>query len=470
MRASEPPPQMPDLGEVRRLEDVLDRESLARLCHSFFDLFNLPVRVFSRDGRLLADVHEERAICRYLNMFPGGRRACAATVSAASTLAPTGDPVLHPCFTGALYRVVPIEYQGHTVGRFVLGPYLPAELERIPDALFAVDGNLDPEAVRDHLTEMPRVRAPTAGRITEHLRVMLDLILFSSHRAHLASEMHVASVRESYRELLDRTTRLQKAHDELKEVDRLKSTFLATISHELRTPLTSIIGYSEMLECEMAGALNEEQKEFVQTIRSKGDHLLQLITNLLDLSNLERGSPPLLVEHVDAADIVEAVARTAAPAARDAELDLVVDVPPDPCVIRGDPIRVRQVLQNLVDNAIKFTEAGGRIELSAESGEASLGKVPALGAAVMAAPRRALIFRVRDTGIGIPTDQRDRIFDAFYQVDGTTTRQHGGAGLGLAIVRQLVDAHGGHIEVESEPGRGTTFTITVPELDEGTRP
>ena len=121
---------------------------------------------------------------------------------------------------------------------------------------------------------MPRVRPETAERIAEHLRGVLDLILFSGHRAHLTSAMHLATVRENYRDLAEKNARLQDAYDKLKELDRLKSNFLATVSHELRTPLTSIIGYSEMLQAGIAGDLSEEQASFVETIRSKGELLL----------------------------------------------------------------------------------------------------------------------------------------------------------------------------------------------------
>ncbi len=145
----------------------------------------------------------------------------------------------------------------------------------MPHSLMVIDEGLDEDEAQNALGRMPRVREETAMRLGAHLRHVIDLILFSSHRAHLTSEMHVASVRESYRELAEKTDKLQEAYDRLKELDQLKSNFLATVSHELRTPLTSIIGYSEMLASGIAGDLNEEQREFVETIRSKGDHLLR---------------------------------------------------------------------------------------------------------------------------------------------------------------------------------------------------
>jgi signal transduction histidine kinase len=452
------------LGDVTRLDDIVDRDALVQVCHSFYELFGLSVRVVSRDGSLLADAHEERSICRYVNTMPQGRAACAATVNAVKELDPSDGTVVHPCFTGAVYRVVPVEYQGRRVGRIIIGPYLPAETREVPESLLEVDPEVDPEEARVQLAQMPSVRQDTAERIGSHIRGMLDLLLFSSHRAHLTSEMHVASVRESYRELAAKNAALQEAYDRLKELDRLKSNFLATVSHELRTPLTSIIGYSEMLESGMAGELTAEQQEFVSTIHGKGDHLLALISSLLDLSKLEQGHLPLQREDIDPTALLTEVAQTVRPQATKKEVNVTVDVAPELPPIDGDPVRIKQVLFNLADNAVKFTKRSGEVHLAAYATELSpTDYAGEAGLVLMATPRKAIAFSVRDTGIGIPEAALARIFDAFYQVDGSSTREYGGTGLGLAIVRRLVEAHGGRIDVASEMGEGTTFTVILPE-------
>lgn len=453
------------LAEISRLEDVVDREALGEVCRSFHDLFGISIRVFSREGGLLADVHEEQAVCGYVNTLKKGRSACARTVGDVRRIDPEDGEVMHPCFTGAVYRVVPIEYQGRRVGRFVIGPYLPAETREVPRSLLTVDEGIDPERARTTLAEVPRVREETANRLAAHLRRIIDLILFSSHRAHLTSEMHVASVRESYRELAEKTSQLQHAYERLKELDRLKSNFLATVSHELRTPLTSIIGYSEMLETGIAGDLNDEQKEFVHTIHGKGEHLLALITNLLDLSKLEQGTVSLQRVEIDATTLFDDVAKTVVPQALKKSVSVHVDVPKDLPRLSGDPVRMRQVLFNLAENAVKFTPEGGSVHLSARATELEGGDVDGFGAVLMATPRQAIELSVRDTGIGIPASEIHRVFDAFYQVDGSSTREHGGAGLGLSIVKRLVDAHGGEITVSSTPGKGTTFLVVLPEAD-----
>lgn len=454
------------LADVARLEEVVDRAALGEVCRSFFELFSLPIRVFSRDGTLLADVHEEQAICAYVNTLGGGRRACSKLVSEVRAIDPEDGPIEHACFTGAQYRVVPIEYQGRRLGRFVVGPYMPADRREVPRSLLTVDPGVDPERARTALGGMPRVRKETIERLTEHLRRVIDLILFSGHRAFLTSQMHVASVRESYRELAEKNASLQDAYDRLKELDRLKSNFLATVSHELRTPLTSIIGYSDMLAAGIAGDLNEEQTEFVETIRSKGDHLLALISGLLDLNKLEQGNLPLRREPLNPHALLDEIAKTVAPSTRKKNLNVLLDVDKNLAALELDPVRIKQVLFNLMENAIKFTPQGGTVTLGARDTEMSGDGDDAMGLVLLATTRRAVEFWVKDSGIGIPAGEQARVFDAFYQVDGSSTREHGGTGLGLSIVKRLVEAHGGQISIESTPGEGATFRFVVPEPSE----
>ena len=456
------------LADVSQLEDILDKDALADVCRSFFDLFSLPLRVFSRNGALLADVHETRQVCAYVNGFPEGRLACSRLVGQVKGIDPEDGTVIHPCFTGAVYRVVPITYQGRRLGRFVIGPYLPAERKEVPRTLLEVAQGVEAEQARTALQEMPRVREETAERIAEHLTRVLDLILFGGHRAFLTSEMHIASVRESYRELMEKQDALQAAFDRLKELDQLKSNFLATVSHELRTPLTSIIGYSDMLASGLAGELNEEQQEFVDTIRTKGDHLLALISSLLDLGKLEQDQLKLQREPLDPRALLDDVVRTLAPTAAKKQVELRVEGPETMAPFDADPLRLRQVLSNLAENAVKFSPSGGAVVLGVtEEAEAPPEGLEDgdVGLVLMAAPRRVLRFSVSDNGRGIPSGEHDRIFDAFYQVDGGSTREHGGTGLGLSIVKRLVDAHGGRVEVESEVGQGATFVIHLPEPD-----
>jgi len=450
------------MGDVVRLEDVLSRDSVMSVSKSFFALFGLPVRVISHEGDLLADVHRDRPLCNYLNTLSNGERECANTVGVVRDLEPNGQTIVHPCFTGAVYRILPLTHQGRPIGRFIVGPYVPAETKGPPASLTSVDGAIDASTARGHFDRMPRVREDIAKELSAHLQGVLELLVFSGHRAQLASTMQVASVRENYRELAEKNEALKTSYEELKQLDQLKSTFLATVSHELRTPLTSILGYAEMLESGAAGALSDGQAEFLKTIRGKADQLLGLISSLLDLGRLEAKSLELHNEEVDARALLSDVGSTIVPTANRRNVALDIKVADGTPKLWGDPVRLRQILLNLADNALKFSHEGGEVVLGAESGDLEAAGPSGLGAALFIASRPAVVLTVRDTGVGIPEENLSRIFDAFYQIDAGTTRAHGGAGLGLSIVKQLVDGHEGKIEVTSTLGEGTIFTVTLP--------
>jgi signal transduction histidine kinase len=300
-------------------------------------------------------------------------------------------------------------------------------------------------------------------KLVKHLLNVLDLVFFSGHRALLASNMHLASIRESYRELEEKTTSLEQAYERLKELDRLKSNFLATVSHELRTPLTSIIGYSEMLTAGIAGDLTQEQLDFIGTIQEKGSQLLELIKGLLDLTKLESGTFILRKSEAKIGPLLDDVVQTFLPLARRKSVELVASYDPALPEVWGEPARLRQVFSNLTENAIKFTPAGGVVTLSAEARLVDI-KADEDGPAVVlrGLRRTAVEVKVSDTGIGIPPAERQRVFDAFYQVDSSSTREQGGTGLGLSIVKRLVDAHEGSVRIEENSPHGTVFVVTLP--------
>jgi two-component system sensor histidine kinase BarA len=452
-------------GRVR-LEDLVDRNALDELCRSFVVLFGIPVRIYSSDGALLADAAGEQELCTYVNSTTDGRRACASIVGAvkARDAGASGD-VIHPCFTGAAYRIIALEYDSRRVGRIIVGPFLPATVVSPPNSLLSIDPGIDKARATELFGKMPRAKLETVTRITNHMKASLDLIFFNGHKSLVTSKMHLASVRESYRQLEDKTAKLQEAFDKLKELDRLKSNFLATVSHELRTPLTSIIGYSEMLAEGLAGELAAEQLDFVKTIHSKGGQLLSLIMSLLDLSKLESGTMRITMTNVRIEAVLAEVISTLTPTARKKGVQLVLRSGPGLADLRGDPERLRQVFLKLVENAIKFTPATGSVTLSAnmvhDSGGGSDEDQEGLS---LLAPTRAMVqVRVADTGIGIPEKERAKVFDAFYQVDSSSTREYGGTGLGLSIVKRLVQEHGGSIAIEDNKPRGTVFVVCLPQ-------
>lgn len=458
---------MPDLDiegiglGALRLEDLVDREALRELASSFERLFGVSVRILSSSGALLGDSVTQAPLCALVNEHAKGRQACCGVVDAVKHATPDGSgSITHPCFTGATYRVIPLEYDRRPIGRVVLGPYVPEEAPHMPLSLFVLDDRIDPEHARALFPQLKRTDRATIEHLGEHLRSALDLILFSGHKALLTSKMHLASVQESYRELQEKNKRLADAYEKLQELDRLKSNFLASVSHELRTPLTSIMGYGEMLAEGIAGPLNEEQAEFVQTIRTKGEQLLGLIMGLLDLSKLESGTMAVRKSDIGIAAVLSEVVSTLAPAAAKKQIKLGYEAPPDIPPVYADSDRLRQIFINLAENALKFTPAGGEVKLSArvvmEQPDDDAGLI------LVAPLQQVLEVRVSDTGIGIPESERPRIFDAFYQVDQSSTREQGGAGLGLSIVKRLVEAHHGSIQIRANEPRGTVFIVTIP--------
>jgi signal transduction histidine kinase/DNA-binding response OmpR family regulator len=242
---------------------------------------------------------------------------------------------------------------------------------------------------------------------------------------------------------------IQAANEQLRELDQMKTQFLANMSHELRTPLNSIIGFSRVILKGIDGPLTDLQEQDLETIYSSGQHLLGLINDVLDMSKFEAGKLDLTREAVRLEEVVEGVMSTAAALVKDKAVELVTNLPPDLPDITGDSMRIRQVLLNLLSNAAKFTHEGS-ITVGAEVLEET-GTEPA-----------RVQVSVTDTGIGIQEDDMDKLFEAFSQVDASTTRQAGGTGLGLSISRSLVDLHGGRIWVESEVGVGSTFSFTIP--------
>ena len=242
---------------------------------------------------------------------------------------------------------------------------------------------------------------------------------------------------------LDRNVdELAQANLALYESNRLKSDFLATMSHELRTPLNSILGFGEVLAA--TDGLTDKQTRWVGNIRSSGEQLLALINDILDLAKIEAGKMQVRVAEFSIYDVCEGLLTMFRPMAEKKNIELRGAFAPDVPLLRQDVVKLQQILSNLLSNAVKFTPEGGRVLLKVE------------------ADKTHVVLTVTDTGVGIAAEEQELVFEKFRQAGSALTREHAGTGLGLSIVRELTKLLGGEVTLQSELGRGSTFTVRLP--------
>jgi len=284
-------------------------------------------------------------------------------------------------------------------------------------------------------------------------RTEVDIIRKNSKKG--VAEMYVVETNwedeKSYLTSFFDITTIKLAEETLKEVNkrlealnRIKSEFVSIVSHDLKTPLTSIKNAVQLLMTEKAGALNESQKRFMSMASRNIDRLARLINDLLDLSKLEAGKMELRLSEVDIKYLIQHAIETFKSRADEKSIRLRMDCPETLPTVYADSDRIEQVFYNLIDNALKFTPENGQIVVSVQDMGDKVGAI------------------VEDTGVGISPDKQQHIFDQFYQVEDTLSRTTQGAGLGLSIVKQLIEAHGGEISVTSEISRGSRFFFTLP--------
>src|SRR5579862_6484264 len=288
------------------------------------------------------------------------------------------------------------------------------------------------------------------GRLIDGFNTMLSEIQHRDTALQRANDELKTRTRELEGEIIHRKQtqeELLKAKHAAEDASRAKSAFLANMSHELRTPLNAIIGYSEMLEEETRDSGKVENQQDLRKIQSAGKHLLSLINDVLDLSKIEAGKMGLHLETFDVPQVIEEMVTTLQPAAAKNANTIHVHLTDNVNTMRADITKVRQILFNLLSNACKFTDHG-TVTVDVDQ--------------IRAEGREWIQFRVSDTGIGISVEQKQNLFREFAQADASIARKYGGTGLGLAITHRFIQLMKGHIHVESEPGRGSIFTVRLP--------
>ncbi len=347
-------------------------------------------------------------------------------------------------FTGGILAVISLiaYFISSRLQHFISGPIL--HLEQIM------------RSVSEHKTYSVRVKKENndeVGKLFEGFNEMLEQIetrdkQLEQHRQTLEQQvaMRTNDLSAANRELEATVTELEAAKTAAEAASRAKSEFLSNMSHEIRTPLHAVLGMAELLE---QTVITNEQRNFLGTLHSAGKTLIALISDILDFSKIESGKMVLECIPTDFSRLLNETVAPLVPVAEQKGLSIDTCIEgADTLLVLVDPTRLKQILTNLIFNAVKFTEHGKISVLS------SLRK--------QSDDRADLLFQVADTGIGISTENKAKLFDSFTQEDSSTTRKYGGTGLGLAITQQLVAMMGGEITVESEPGKGSTFHVTIP--------
>jgi signal transduction histidine kinase len=237
---------------------------------------------------------------------------------------------------------------------------------------------------------------------------------------------------------------LERAREAAELASQAKSMFLATMSHELRTPLNAVIGLADLLLLDGGDPLTPRQSKYLDGILQSGRHLLEMVNDVLDLAKIEAGKHDLDLEQVGTEDAIVDAVSLLQPLANTRGVELAAAVAPHTPPVRADPVRLRQILVNLISNAVKFTDRAGHVQVSADGDS------------------RGIAIRVADTGIGIAPEDMSRLFRAFEQLNLPSGDRPGGTGLGLALTKRLVEMHGGTIDVTSKLGSGTVFTVRLP--------
>ena len=462
----------PGMDKPVELQRLLDVETFREVCRSFNELYGMGIHVLDQRGKNIADVRSASTLEYYSYLFSVHATKVVHTrlVNHIKTLelSDTGETVTIDCFSGLRYKIFPIIHEGSIFGRIIFGPYAPQSLQALPDGLSQFKPELNLETLASHLKKVPRASDQVIAKVLKNIRKVLDVVIYTSYKNYLTSQMHIASMGAAFEDLEKSNKNLKEANLRLKELDRLKSNFIATVSHELRTPLTSIIGYAEMLMDGLAGDLNKDQGAYVGTVLEKSEGLLELIGQVLDLSRIESGNVVLKRELSEPNDMIHKSVSDVLPQARKRSLSIDLSLEKDLPPIYVDKDKIRRVVTNLLGNAVKFSKEGTSILVRArlientDEGQAFNVFEPQNNS--------ILEISVTDQGMGIASDELERIFDSFYQVDNTSTREFGGTGLGLAIVRNFMRAHSGDVKVTSEVDVGSTFTISFPYNQEKAGP
>jgi len=422
-----------DIGPIE-LSDILDVENVQAFMDDFWSITNFPVGILDLKGNILVATGWQDICVKFHRAHPEANKHCLESDTILSTGVSPGEFKFYKCRNNMWDIVTPIVVGGKHMGNLFLGQFLFKD-EVLDEDVYRAQARkygFDEEAYIDALHKVPRWGPKTVDQVMQ----------FYARFATFISTLSWSNLK-----LARSLTAEGQAKQQAEAANHAKSEFLANMSHELRTPLNGIMGMLDVLQA--TTELDHEQKEFVDMGITAANRLTRLLSDILDLSKVEAGKMEVIDEELSLRELVDSVSDLFKVSIKDKDVPLTCKLDPElPEKIVGDEMRLRQILFNLLGNAFKYTDEG-EISLEITPLASSDGE-------------QRLLFVVSDTGIGIPEDRLKTLFKPFVQVDSSYTRKYQGAGLGLAIIRRLVDLMGGSVNIESTEGRGTTVYVALP--------
>jgi signal transduction histidine kinase len=373
-----------------------------------------------------------------------------------------GDATCPVCGANIALVTLLAEYQ--VIGRAKTGTgklrARPSSVEQLIPRLgeyLVREGYLTEAQLRAALEQQKTMTNPTGHPSRLLGQTLVDMEFLTRDRLDQAIAQQILELqtalldanRDLEKRVTERTAELEETLVKLTDLNRLKANFVANISHELRTPLTQIKGYTSLLSDALLGPLTSEQSDALRVTTRSIERLEQLINDLITYATASKGELTLNLQFVSVSAVIARVIKKSVDKSQKRDLALTVQAPTDLPPVYADEEKLNWVLMQLVDNAIKFTPPGGRITVGARL------------------DGRRVLFSVRDTGIGIPINRLNELFEPFQQLDGSATRQYGGTGLGLALVRRIIEAHGSEIIIDSQEGKGSVFSFALPQPPAG---